>query len=127
LSIGIEHFRTKVSKGIEIIEALRGHTSGYAVPTFVVDAPGGGGKTPVMPQYIISQSPTKVVLRNYEGIITTYTEPQIMEEPCKCDYCIGKKKPLISGVANLLQGSEIKNLEPNYLERRHRRALQPNA
>lgn len=50
LSLGIEHFRTTVSKGIEIIEGLRGHTSGYAVPTFVVDAPGGGGKTPVMPQ-----------------------------------------------------------------------------
>ena len=52
LSLGIEHFRTTVSKGIEIIEGLRGHTSGYAVPTFVVDAPGGGGKTPVMPQYV---------------------------------------------------------------------------
>lgn len=121
LSMGIEHFRTKVSKGIEIIEALRGHTSGYAVPTFVVDAPGGGGKTPVMPQYIISQSPTKVVLRNYEGIITTYAEPQMIEEPCKCDNCTGKKNPLISGVAELIQGPEIKHLEPNYLERRHRR------
>ena len=76
LSMGIEHFRTPVSKGIEIIEGLRGHTSGYAVPTFVVDAPGGGGKTPVMPQYVISQTPHKVILRNYEGIITTYTEPQ---------------------------------------------------
>jgi lysine 2,3-aminomutase len=52
LSVGIEHFRTPVSKGIEIIEGLRGHTSGYAVPTFVVDAPGGGGKTPVMPNYV---------------------------------------------------------------------------
>ena len=55
------------------IEGLRGHTSGYAVPTFVVDAPGGGGKTPVMPQYVISQTPHKVILRNYEGVITTYT------------------------------------------------------
>ena len=71
LSMGLEHFRTPVSKGIEIIEALRGHTSGYAVPTFVVDAPGGGGKTPVMPQYVISQAPGKVVLRNFEGVITT--------------------------------------------------------
>ena len=69
LSLGIEHFRTPVSKGIEIIEALRGHTSGYAVPTFVVDAPGGGGKIPVMPQYMISQSPDKVILRNFEGVI----------------------------------------------------------
>ena len=75
LSMGLEHFRTPVSKGIEIIEGLRGHTSGFAVPTFVVDAPGGGGKTPVMPQYVISQSPGKVVLRNFEGVITTYTEP----------------------------------------------------
>ena len=57
LSMGLEHFRTPVSKGIEIIEGLRGHTSGFCVPTFVVDAPGGGGKTPVMPQYIISQTP----------------------------------------------------------------------
>ena len=57
LSYGLEHFRTPVSKGIEIIEGLRGHTSGYCVPTFVVDAPGGGGKTPVMPNYVISQAP----------------------------------------------------------------------
>jgi lysine 2,3-aminomutase len=75
LSVGIEHFRTPVSKGIEIMENLRGHVSGLAVPTFVVDAPGGGGKIPVMPTYIISQSPHRVVLRNYEGRITTYTEP----------------------------------------------------
>ena len=59
LSLGIEHFRTPVSKGIEIIEGLRGHTSGYCVPTFVVDAPGGGGKIPVMPNYVISQAPVK--------------------------------------------------------------------
>jgi lysine 2,3-aminomutase len=75
LSLGIQHFRTSVAAGINIIEGLRGHTSGYAVPTFVVDAPGGGGKIPVMPQYIISQSPERVILRNYEGVITTYTEP----------------------------------------------------
>ena len=57
LSLGLTHFRTSVSKGIEIIEGLRGHTSGFCVPTFVVDAPGGGGKIPVMPDYMISQSP----------------------------------------------------------------------
>jgi lysine 2,3-aminomutase len=72
---GSGHLRTTVSKGIEIIEGLRGHTSGYAVPTYVVDAPGGGGKIPVMPNYAISQAPGKVVLRNFEGFITTYTEP----------------------------------------------------
>ena len=85
LSLGIEHFRTPVSKGIEIIEGLRGHTSGYAVPTFVVDAPGGGGKTPVMPQYVISQTPDKIILRNYEGVITTYTEP-VGLPPLECSY-----------------------------------------
>jgi lysine 2,3-aminomutase len=72
---GAGHFRTTISKGIEIIEGLRGHTSGYAIPTYVVDAPGGGGKIPVMPQYLISQAPGKVVLRNFEGFITTYNEP----------------------------------------------------
>ena len=120
LSMGIEHFRTKVSKGIEIIEALRGHTSGYAVPTFVVDAPGGGGKTPVMPQYVISQSPTKVVLRNYEGVITTYAEPNHLEEECQCDVCQGKKKSTTSGVAELMQGTEIKTIQPSHLERTER-------
>ena len=82
LSLGIGHFRTPVSKGIEIIENLRGHTSGYAVPTFVVDAPGGGGKIPVMPNYVISQAPNRVVLRNYEGVITTYTEPTDYKDEC---------------------------------------------
>ena len=120
LSMGIEHFRTKVSKGIEIIEALRGHTSGFAVPTFVVDAPGGGGKTPVMPQYIISQSPGKVVLRNFEGVITTYTEPNHLEEACSCDVCTGKKESGLSGVAELLQGPEIKTLEPSQIARKQR-------
>ncbi|MDD4309741.1 MAG: lysine 2,3-aminomutase [Candidatus Cloacimonetes bacterium] len=75
LSEGIAHFRTPVSKGIEIIESLRGHTSGLCIPTFVVDAPGGGGKIPVMPNYLISQMPNRIILRNYEGFITAYTEP----------------------------------------------------
>lgn len=77
LSEGLTHFRTPVGKGIEIIESLIGHTSGFAVPTYVIDAPpGGGGKIPVMPNYIISWSTNKVVLRNYEGgVISTYREP----------------------------------------------------
>jgi len=79
LSEGLAHFRTPVGKGIEIMESLIGHTSGFAVPTYVVDAPGGGGKIPVMPNYIISWSTNKVVLRNYEGVITTYTEPESYE------------------------------------------------
>jgi lysine 2,3-aminomutase len=75
LSEGLSHFRTPIGKGIEIMENLIGHTSGFAVPTYVIDAPGGGGKIPVMPNYLISWSTNKVVLRNYEGVITTYKEP----------------------------------------------------
>lgn len=82
LSEGISHFRTPVQKGIEIIEALRGHTSGLAVPEFVIDVPGGGGKVPVMPSYLISQSDKKVILRNYEGLIASYPQPE--ETDCKC-------------------------------------------
>ena len=120
LSQGIEHFRTKVSKGIEIIEGLRGHTSGYCVPTFVVDAPGGGGKIPVMPQYLISQSPTKIVLRNYEGVITTYTEPTNAEESkCTCNVCRGKIDSETTGVFSLLENKRI-NLEPKSLDRKKR-------
>ncbi len=116
LSMGLEHFRTPVSKGIEIIENLRGHTSGYAVPTFVVDAPGGGGKTPVMPNYVISQSPHRVVLRNFEGVITTYTEPTDYKEECYCPDCEKKRK---EGVASLLNGDQLA-LEPIKLARRER-------
>jgi lysine 2,3-aminomutase len=114
LSMGIEHFRTPVSKGIEIIENLRGHTSGYSVPTFVVDAPGGGGKIPVMPTYLISQSPGRVVLRNYEGVITTYTEPADYKNNCKCPECAESE-----GVAALLAGKEM-SITPEHLERNKR-------
>ncbi len=79
LSEGLSHFRTPIGKGIEIMESLIGHTSGFARPTYVIDAPGGGGKIPVMPNYIISWSTNKVVLRNYEGVITTYKEPDSYE------------------------------------------------
>ncbi|WP_461209446.1 lysine 2,3-aminomutase [Desulfocurvus sp. DL9XJH121] len=79
LSEGLTHFRTPVNKGIEILESLRGHTSGFAVPTYVIDAPGGGGKIPVMPNYVVSRGVNKVVLRNYEGVITTYSEPDSYE------------------------------------------------
>lgn len=84
LSEGLAHFRTPIGKGIEIIENLIGHTSGFAVPTYVIDAPGGGGKIPIMPNYLISWSTHKVILRNYEGVITTYEEPQSYE-PIFCD------------------------------------------
>ncbi|MDO5342643.1 MAG: lysine 2,3-aminomutase [Bacteroidia bacterium] len=132
LSMGLEHFRTPVSKGIEIIEGLRGHTSGFCVPTFVVDAPGGGGKTPVMPQYVISQSPGRVVLRNFEGVITTYTEPAEYHSDCNCPECQALKKRLeaervedvdrnrpVDGVITLLEGEKM-NIEPAHLKRHER-------
>ncbi len=71
---GTQHFRTPVSVGINIMEKLRGHTSGYAVPTYVIDAPGGGGKIPISPNYILSQAKGKYVLRNYRTKIYTYLE-----------------------------------------------------
>ena len=90
LSEGLMHFRTPVGKGIEIMENLIGHTTGMGVPTYVIDSPGGGGKIPVMPQYLISWSINKVILRNYEGMITTYKEPDSYEPifcDRKCDNC----------------------------------------
>jgi lysine 2,3-aminomutase len=71
---GSSHLRTSVSKGIEIIESLRGHTSGYAIPQFVIDAPGGGGKVPVNPSYVVYHDQEKIVLRNFEGRIFEYPE-----------------------------------------------------
>lgn len=113
LSQGIEHFRTSVSAGIQAIEYLRGHTSGLAVPTFVVDAPGGGGKIPVMPQYLISQGPGRTILRNYEGVITTYTEPKQMIDPeAPCAICGGNHHETKIGLTGLLSGQTI-SLEPN--------------
>jgi len=122
LSQGISHFRTSVSKGIEIIEYLRGHTSGLCIPTFVIDAPGGGGKIPVMPQYLISMNERKVILRNYEGVITTYTEPKEYHSECPktCEYC--KKYSYLDdkeGLTKLFSEEKI-SLEPKGLGRRQR-------
>lgn len=86
---GTAHFRTPVSAGLEIIEKLRGHTTGFAVPTYVIDAPGGGGKIPVNPHYMISQSPREVVLRNFEGRIFRYPEVRryTPHDPTRCPEC----------------------------------------
>ncbi|WP_156900547.1 lysine 2,3-aminomutase [Anaerovorax odorimutans] len=116
LSMGIKHFRTKVSKGIEIIEGLRGHTSGFAVPTFVIDAPGGGGKIPVMPNYVISSAENKVILRNFEGVITTYNEPEDYSSECTCEVCSGKKDIEPVGISRLVNNEKI-SLEPSGLRR----------
>ncbi len=116
LSMGIEHFRTPISKGIEIMEGLRGHVSGFAVPTFVVDAPGGGGKIPVMPNYVISSAPGKLVLRNYEGVITTYSEPTQYSSNCQCEDCQNVPS---DGVSGLLAGHKVA-IEPHELARKRR-------
>jgi lysine 2,3-aminomutase len=72
---GGEHFRTTVQKGLEIIQALRGWTSGLAVPQFVIDAPGGGGKVPLLPEYVEEITDDEVVFRNYEGKRFSYKQP----------------------------------------------------
>jgi lysine 2,3-aminomutase len=74
LIAGSAHLRTSVRRGLEIMRALRGHTTGYAVPQYVIDAPGGGGKVPVNPQYVLSRNADRVVLRNYEGRVFEYPE-----------------------------------------------------
>jgi lysine 2,3-aminomutase len=125
LSEGIGHFRAPVSKGLEIIEGLRGHTSGYAVPTFVCDAPGGGGKIALQPNYLISQSADKVVLRNFEGVITSYPEPQNYipgraEDYFKSVYSDYEKYKSNVGISALMNDSKF-NLVPKDLQRLDRR------
>ena len=126
---GAGHFRTTVSKGIEIMEGLRGHTSGYAVPTYVVDAPGGGGKIPVMPQYLISQSPGKVVLRNYEGYISTYIEPDDYD-PHLIDHldrqAQQRAEPGQKGVSGLLEGDALA-IKPEGFDETHQRQTNADA
>lgn len=107
LSQGIGHFRTRIAKGIEIMENLRGHTSGLAVPTFVIDAPGGGGKIPLLPQYVLSQSEDKIVLRNFEGNIYVYKEPSA-EKKCDCKHCRSDKNNL-PGIAGVLRDGIVKS------------------
>ena len=75
LITGSSHLRTPVSEGVDIIEQLRGHTTGYAIPQFVIDGPGGGGKIPINPNYVVDSSSGKVTLRNYEGGIFDYPDP----------------------------------------------------
>jgi len=110
LSRGIEHFRTSVAKGIEIAEALRGHTSGFAIPTFIIDGPGGGGKIPIAPQYLISMSDKRVILRNYEGGIFQYPEPKdrvsVCPPTCKLCETYGKIESK-EGVAGVLSGEKF--------------------
>jgi lysine 2,3-aminomutase len=72
--LGSSHFRTSVEKGLEIIRGLRGHTTGYAVPSFVIDAPGGGGKIPLLPEYMVGREDQDILLKNYADRIYRYPD-----------------------------------------------------
>ncbi|MBN2725183.1 MAG: lysine 2,3-aminomutase [Deltaproteobacteria bacterium] len=118
LSRGISHFRTTLGRGIEIIESLRGHTSGYAVPTFVVDAPGGGGKIPVGPQYLISRNDHLSILRNWEGVISVYHENTMPGSVCGHDEaCNDPKYAIEKGVARIFTHPE-EIIEPSQKPRK---------
>ena len=113
---GAGHFRTSVWKGLEIIEGLRGHISGLGVPTYVVDAPRGGGKVPLMPNYLVSAAPDSVVLRNYEGLLVRYNPTGEPDEP---------REPVETlGVSALLAG-ESQALVPEGNARHKRRKAMP--
>ncbi len=118
---GAGHFRTPVWKGIEIIEGLRGHISGLGVPTYVVDAPRGGGKIPLMPNYLISASNDSVVLRNYEGMLVHYHPTGAPPE---------RREPVeTQGVSGLLEGRAevlVPEGNPRLLRRRSRIAVNGN-
>ncbi len=127
LSSGISHFRTSISTGIHIIEHLSGHTTGFAVPEFMVDLPGGGGKMPVNPRYMISQSDRIVIFRNYEGVIARYIEPEdtsFLGCPENCTICDerearGLDQPKIG--LEKLYAKEALSLEPRDLYRNQRK------
>jgi lysine 2,3-aminomutase len=75
--VGSAHFRTPVAKGLEIIQGLRGHTTGYAVPIYVIDAPGGGGKIPLAPATVMTRDGNALVLQNYAGHLYRYPDPGV--------------------------------------------------
>jgi lysine 2,3-aminomutase len=130
LTRGIAHFRTPVATGIKIIELLRGHTTGLAVPTYVIDAPGGGGKIPVGPSYLISMGETEVILRNYEGVISVYREPRPRPAATACQshnadggvcpLCGTRHEDLGTGLGELFSG-KAQSLEPQGLARARRK------
>lgn len=118
---GAGHFRTPVAKGIEIMEGLRGHTSGYAVPQYIVDAPGGGGKIPLMPNYLMSMSDHKVILRNFEGFITTYEEPTDYTPAMSAKFKgLKRPEPGQTGLTALLDGEDL-FIKPEGFEQTHHR------
>jgi lysine 2,3-aminomutase len=120
LVAGAGHFRTPVAKGIEIMEGLRGHTSGYAVHTYIVDAPGGGGKIPVTPNYLLSMSDHKIVLRNFEGFVTTYEEPVDYDPSKAARPRLKRPEPGQTGITGLLDGERM-FIKPEGFDQIHER------
>jgi lysine 2,3-aminomutase len=114
--IGAGHFRTSVWKGLEIMEGLRGHMSGLGIPTYVVDSPHGGGKIPLMPNYLVSASDDAVILRNYEGMIVRY---QAEDKPLTVEPTASR------GVSSLLNGSKSALLPENNERMKRRRMRLP--
>lgn len=132
LAQGIAHFRTRISSGIEIMESLIGHVRGYAVPTYAVDPPGGAGKIPLTPNYLISQSESAVVLRNYEGVLTKYFESPLAGSNCpsKCTIChtphsSNGMRGADHGVSNLLTNPDQTSLVPSDTLRAQRKRSVP--
>lgn len=124
LTWGLEHFRTTIGEGIEIMEHLRGHTTGFAVPVYVVDAPGGGGKIPLGPQYLLAMGTDTAIVRNYEGVIAAYHQPRYdpgekYTQDGICKICGRRHEPAI-GVAGLFEGTGG-SLVPEHLARLERR------
>lgn len=118
---GAGHFRTAVAKGIEIMEGLRGHTSGFAVHQYMIDAPGGGGKIPISPNYMLSMSDHKIVLRNFEGFITTYEEPTDYTPQLAAEFKGQvRPEPGQSGISGLLEGDHM-SIQPVGFEEIHER------
>lgn len=121
---GSSHFRTSIAVGVEIIENLRGHTSGFAVPTFVIDAPEGGGKVPIFPQYLLSYSDRTAVVRNYEGLISSYHQPAVraVHDPATCFACLASSNNGQEGIAALLSGQK-QVIRPELWNASHQRSI----
>jgi lysine 2,3-aminomutase len=121
---GSSHFRTSIGAGLEIMENLRGHTSGFAIPTYVIDAPEGGGKVPILPQYLISSSDKTAVIRNYEGLISSYQQPQNYKghDPFTCPQCLNTSQAVQAGVSALLSGKN-RSIAPERWQVSHERSI----
>ncbi|HYB12102.1 MAG TPA: hypothetical protein VEG67_01450, partial [Myxococcota bacterium] len=127
---GTAHLRTSIRRGLEILEGLRGHTTGFAVPTYVVDAPDGGGKIPLMPNYLVSQGERTLVLRNFEGVLVSVSdEPPTATAQAKGDGQIRRKRRsrAAQSVSDLLTEDSQRLVPAGLAHYERREALQSEA